>query len=265
VEKTYAFLSYLFRAEHRYVGLLDLMERQGLAVVNKSIDPWNPPQIPDHELLDSLHMRIRTSTHVLVPVTDGLEKSRWCKIELQIAAHYDKPVIAVFPPGKFGAPIPRALDEGLYRAVGWRGGALERAIRGDYPPDSRVFDIMEDVQRARAVAILGAAVAGASLLLWGASDVKLNRLRAELRAAGIAVPEPQTAPVAPLVVGGVLLGALAGSLLGSKRSHIVAGALLGGAASYGAGKTINARAEIRRLGPLLQVRRLPMPHTLKAA
>ena len=257
--KLSAFVSYRFRMFVEYVGLLDMFERHGLAVVNRSIDPWDPPTMPTPELIASMDMRIRVATHVIVLVGDDLADSPCCKLEIEIARHYGKPIIAVYPNGTFGSPIPRVLDGGLYRAIGWRGNALERAMRGEYPPESRVFDISEDVARRKGVALVGSLAAGAAILFAVQNEREVDLLRRELLASGLAVPEPVQGNITPWAIGGALGGVLVAALLGGRDGDLLVGAGIGAAMGLGTGKMAHARAELQRLGPLLEVRR-PIVH-----
>ncbi len=254
MDKPSAFISYRFRMADEYAGLLDMFERQGLAVVNRSIHPWNPPALTP-ELVASLDMRIRVATHIIVLVGDDLADSPCCRLEIEIARRYGKQIIAVYPTGTFGSPIPEVLDGGIYRAIGWRGNALERAIRGEYPPEGRVFDISEDVARRKGVALIGSLAVGTAILFAVQSEHEVAVLRGELLAAGLAVPEPVQANIAPWVLGGALSGLLVAALLGGRHGDLLVGAGIGAAMGVGAGKMTHTQAELQRLEPLLEVRR----------
>jgi hypothetical protein len=252
-----AFISYRFRAAEEYAGLLDMFERQGLAVVNRSVDPWDPLPVPTPELRASLDMRIRVSTHVIVLISDDLAQSPTCKLEIETARRYNKPIIAVYPNGAFGGPIPKVLDGGLYRAIGWRGDALERAIRGEYPIESRVFDFSEDVDRRQGLALVGSLAAGSAVLFGVELESEVRQLREELRAAGIAVPEAERKKTREWTIVGALGGLAVSALLGARRSQeLVVGAGIGGALGFGMGKAADAKAALCRLGPLVEVLKL---------
>jgi hypothetical protein len=252
-----AFVSYRFSLAQEYVGLLDMFERQGLAVVNRSVDAWNPLALPTPELRASLDMRIRMSTHVIVLVSHDLAKSSTCRLEIETARLYNKPIVAVYPHGTFGGPIPKVLDGALYRAIGWRANALERAIRGDYPVESRVFDISEDADRRKGVVLIGTLAAGTAVLFGVQLESEVRQLRDELRAAGIAVPEPEPKKTVELTIAGALGGAGIAALLGARRpQELLVGAGIGGALGFGAGKAADAKAALRRLGPLVEVLKL---------
>jgi hypothetical protein len=259
VDQPSAFVSYRFRMVDEYAGLLDMFERQGLAMVNRSVDPWNPPALPTPELIASLDMRIRMATHIIVLVSRDLADSPCCKLEIEIARRYRKPIIAVYPNGEFGSPIPKVLDGELYRAIGWRGNALERAIRGEYPVESRVFEISQEVARRKGVALLGTLAAGSAVLFGLQLEREVALLRRELLAAGMAVPEPEKANLAKWAIDGALWGLGVSALLGGREADLVIGAAIGTALGFGLGKTVQAQAAMRQLGPFLEVRRHLFP------
>jgi hypothetical protein len=256
VDRVAAFISYSFASVPGYVGLLDMFERQGLAVANRSVPAWSPLDATGPELESALENRIRAASRVIVLVTDDLHKSPCVRFEIDTARKHRKPIIAVYPNGRFGQPMPRALGDGLYRAIGWRGNALEKAILGDYPPDSRVFEFAEDVDRRSVVHWTLGASAGAALLIAGATHDRVEQLRRELQVSGVSVPPLERGPfVTPWMIGGAVTGLLVDALLGGKGWSLVAGALAGGAMGAGTGLIHHAHAELRQLGPLLELRR----------
>jgi hypothetical protein len=254
MDRVAAFISYSFMSVPGYLGLLEMLERQGLAVVNRSVPAWSPLAATGSALESALENRIRTASRVIVLVTDDLHKSPCVRFEIGTARKHRKPIIAVYPNGRFGQPMPRALDAGLYRAIGWRGNALEKAILGEYPPDARVFDIAEDVDRRSVVHWTLGASAGAALLIAGATHDRVEQLRRELHLSGVNVP-PRERGVTPWMIGGAVTGLLVDALLGGKGWSLVAGALAGGAMGAGTGLVHHAHAELRQLGPLLELRR----------
>jgi hypothetical protein len=254
-QKPSAFVSYRFRRAHEYSGLLEMFERQGVAFVNRSVDPWDPVPLPPQELVESLDVRIRMSTHVIVLVTDDLAKSPCCKLEIETARRYRKPIIAIYPNGEFGAAIPRVLEGGIDRAIGWRGNALERAVRGEYPPEARVFEIAEDVARRKGLALLAGAASVLSVFFAIRLERDLQLLRDELRRSGFVCPESESHSLAPWVATGALGGLALGTLLGARGPELLSWLGIGGIAGCGVAATVHARAEFRRLGPLIEVRR----------
>ncbi len=252
-----AFISHSFSAVPEYVGLLDMFERQGRAFVNRSVPAWNPLPAAGGELARKLEERIRFSSRVIVVVTENLHKSPCVKFEIDTARKYGKPIIAMYPNGEFGRPMPKTVNDGLYRAIGWRGNALERAIDGDYPQDARVFDVAEDAERREVVRWTMGAAGVATILLAGVTQQRVRLLRAELRASGVGVPPPRSiaTDVMPWVLGGALLGALLDASSGGRGSGLVWGALGGAALGAGAGFLHHATLELRDLGPLVEGRR----------
>jgi hypothetical protein len=252
-----AFISHSFAAVPEYIGLLEMFERQGLAIVNRSVPAWAPLNAQGDELAAALEGRIRTSSRVLVLVTDQLHKRDGVRFEIEAARKYDKPIIAIYPNGHFGQPMPRDLHESLYRAIGWRGSALEKAVSGEYPPDARVFDIAEEADRRDVVRWALGAVTGATLLLAGTSQDRVAQVRSELAASGVNVPGFSKADyVVPWALGGSIAGLLVDALLGGKGGALFACAALGGALGAGLGLVHHAQVELRELGPLLELRRV---------
>jgi hypothetical protein len=256
MDRVAAFISHSFARAPEYIDLLDMFERQGLAIVNRSVPAWSPLDVDGQALRSALDHRIRTSSRVVVLVTEQLHKSSTVRFEIETARKYGKPIIAVYPHGQFGQPMPRVLNDGLYRAVGWRGNALEKAVLGEYPADSRIFDIAEDADRRAAVHWTLGASAGAVLLMTGATYQRVEQLRHELQARGLVVPQLDRAPfVVPPAVAGTLLGILVDLLLGGRGKNLLPGALLGGGLGAAVGLSRHADAELRQLGPLLELRR----------
>lgn len=253
-----AFISHSFSVGvPAYMGVLEMAERQGLAFINKSVPAWDPLDARGRGLAAALDERIRWSSVVIVLVTESLHNAAWTEFEIDTARKYGKPIIAVYPNGEFGSPMPRTLNDGLYRAIGWRGNALEKAIRGEYPPDARIFDIAEDVERREGVRLAVGAAAGAVLLFAGATQAHVAELKSELLAAGLPVPSLSRADyVVPWALGGGVAGLLLDALLGGRGAGLLVGTLAGAGLGAGAGLVHHAHAELRQLGPLLELRRV---------
>jgi hypothetical protein len=129
-------------------------------------------------------------------------------------------------------------------------------VLGEYPADSRVFDIAEEADCRSAVHWAIGASAGAALLIAGANYQRIEILRHELQAGGVIVPPLDRGSfVLPSVVGGALLGFALDAMLGGKGRSLFVGALAGGALGAGVGLAHLANAELRRLGPFLKLRR----------
>jgi len=138
-------------------------------------------------------------------------------------------------PGAFEQPIPGVLDGEIYRVSPWRSDVLGRAIRGDYPHESRTFDIAERAERRKLVKVVagGAAVLGAAVIVTELRDLLL--LQAELARNGI---ELQWTEAATMIVAGhaAMRAALGGGVatlvsddLGTVLRAALAGGLFGGA------------------------------------
>lgn len=255
-----AFISHAFSAVPEYVRVLELLENEGVAFVNRSVPAWDPLDAQGTALLQQLEHRIARSDRVIVLATSNLHHRPIVEFEIQAARAHGKQIVGVYPNGQSGAPIPRSLDDGLYRMVGWRGTALAKAIRGEYPPDRRVFDIAEEVEQRRAAALVIGGVAGLTLLLAGAEHSTLLALKAKLRAGGVDLRvldgtpgDTALAHIAPKALIGAVFGALGAAVFGGSRQYLIGGAALGASLGAGVGWRSYLRAEVRRLGPLMQL------------
>lgn len=97
MDRVAAFISHSFASVPGYVGLLDMFERQGLAVVNRSVPAWSPLDAAGPELESALANRIRTSSRVIVLMTEDIHKSPCVRFEIDTARRHRKPIIAVYP------------------------------------------------------------------------------------------------------------------------------------------------------------------------
>jgi len=248
-------VSYLFVEESTLYRLCELVERTGAdSPLDLSVPASAPLHLEGPALYRELTRRIARATHVVVIVSDGLHLSPIVEYEVAEARRLSKPVIVQYQNGDFGSPIPGFLDDCLYRAVGWRTASLEKALAGEYPQDSRIFDIAEAAERRRLATWIAGAAAGASALLAWHDDARLARLRAELRDRGVHLARA-TSPW-PSTIGSAFIGALGALLvhqmIGGHASPVplvVLGALGAGAAGFRA----HTLAELHELGPLLRL------------
>jgi hypothetical protein len=150
------------------------------------------------------------------------------------------------PRDDFHLPIPMAVDGNVYRVSSWRGDALGRAVRGEAPQESRVFDIAERRDRRDIVKMLAAGVTCASVVVIAASLHYLGQLARELEAEGIRVEwtAEDTATVKRFGVAGAVVGGLAGGLYTGSLSGAVLGALAGGFAGAAVGTALVYQATV---------------------
>lgn len=244
------FISHAFEHVADYAGLLGRFDAHGYEVHNHSIPFWNPVDAQGRELAEVIDRKIRGCDAVLVLVTPGIHKSTWIQYEMQLAQFYGKRVIGVWRHGEKGSvPIPGLLDEQLYRMVGWNGPALMRAIEGDYPADSRVFDIAEVEDRKRLVRMLVSGVSIAALVLIGTRDVWMAWLNNALASRGVSLAlEP--VPDGPGIVGPAFVGALVGGLVAAltdrPNKNAASYMLAGGAIGAGFGVVSSYRLLVSR-------------------
>ena len=244
------FISHAFRRVGDYAALLNRLSVHNYDIYNHSIPYWNPADAEARELAEAIDRKMRGCDAVLVLVTPGIHKSTWIDYELKLARHYDKRVIGVWRHGeKTTVPIPEVLDKQVYRMVGWNGPVLIRAIEGDYPADTRVFDIAEVVDKERLARNL---IAGASiglLVLIGTRDTWMRWLNRRLASSGITLrlePVPDGPGVAgPAIMGG-LLGALLSALTKKPSTNVVAMTAAGAAVGGSIGLVTSYRMHITR-------------------
>ena len=244
------FISHAFKHVADYAGLLGRFEAYGYDVYNHSIPFWSPVDAEGRELAEVIDRKIRGCDAVLALVTPDIHKSDWIEYEMQLAQRYGKRVIGVWRHGEMGSvPIPGLLDEQLYRMVGWNGPALIRAIEGDYPADTRVFDIAEEADRERLARLLVSGVSIAALVLIGTRNVWMGWLNKAMSSRGVSVSlEP--VPDGPGVAGPAFLGTLLGGLLAVLTDRPDRNAapfmLAGGAIGAGIGVVSSYRLHVSR-------------------
>lgn len=257
------FISHSFSYAPDYARILDFIEQEGFAIINRSVPEWEQLPFRGRALLNALAKRISHSSHVIVLVSEGLHRSPYVTYEIEVARELGKPIIGIYRHGEAGRPIPKSLDEGLYRMVGWRGSALARALRGEYAPDRRIFDLAEETDRRRAIQLaVGGTVAAGTLFFAGVTWSRWQQLHAELRASGIQVgppPSDQTwgSYMVPWALAGAATGLALSALLGGRGMGLLGAGAFGATVGAGIGAGRYMQAELRRLGPLLELRLLP--------
>lgn len=250
------FVSHSFDHADKLLGVLRFIRDRGIEHVDHSVPAWDPYNGPDVQA--EIERRVRRCDRVVVVLTKGIHQSPWIKAEVEWARKYHKPIIAVWPHGEAGEPIPEVVAESAPHLIGWRATSLEKALKLEEVGNYRAIDLAEDADREQAIARVVQGAGVASLLLVGADLVNLKRVRDRLRARGYQVSfnQDQTSLLIKAFFGlglGGLLGHLLGDLFGKTkdlpRQLAIGGALLGG----GLALHQHLKAEIRALGPLSQM------------
>lgn len=243
------FISHAFASVGQYAALLDRLSAHNYDVYNHSIPFWNPVDACGQELAAAIERKMRGCHVVLVLVTPGIHNSAWIEYEMRLAQAFGKRVIGVWPHGDKGQPIPQLLDQQLSRMVGWNGPALIKAIEGEHPADTRVFDIAEIEDKKRIVRYL---VSGASigvLVLIGTRDLWMQWLNRALKPKGISL-RLEEVPDGPGVVGPALIGSAVGlvaaAFTGKPRENMAPMMLVGGAIGAGVGVVASYRLHVLR-------------------
>lgn len=253
------FISHSFSQAPVYLRLLETLEREGFELYNHSIPAWAPLDATESDLEAQISDRIRRCSRIVVLVHERLHESVWVNFEIETAVALGKEVIAVRKHGELHDPLPRAVVDAGARVVSLRGSSLVKAVRGDYPPESRVWDIAEERDRDWLVAKVVAGAVGASFFLLGTAEYWMPRLRDALAARGVEIRQSdgEAEPSATAwTVGGGLLGLLVGALAGGTwRSTLLCG--MAGAGLGYAGASLKRRwITVRQLGPVAELKAL---------
>lgn len=240
------FLIHAWDDSETYSEAVELLKARDAGLADYSIPPWKKLRGSEAEVERGIRARIRSATAVVVVNSDGLHHHDWSGREMAIAVELGKPVVVLQPRDDFWLPIPQALDGNVYRVSSWRGDALGRAVRGEAPQDSRVFDIAELRDRLDIAEMLTAGVACASLVVVAASLHAWGRLVRELQAAGVNLEwnDGDLAKVKRYGLGGAIVGAAATGLYTRSLAGAVLGAIAGALAGAAIGTALVYRAAL---------------------
>jgi MTH538 TIR-like domain (DUF1863) len=251
------YISHSFGHADKYARLLEFMEDEGLHTADYSVPVSRQVPGDDDAVRAAITERIARCNRVLVLVTDGIHKSPYIEHEIAVAQEFGKPIIGIFPHGENGAAIPAILAKRHYRMIGWRPGSLAKAMRGEYPPESRVFDIAELEDRREMILAVGGATAAVAFLVAGWEAGNCLALRRELREKGIEVVDDNgpgfLETAGPPFAIGALLGAAVGGVIGRTEKALLTGAVLGGGIGLAVGTTRYFRLRTKALGSVTQL------------
>ena len=165
---------------------------------------------------------------------------------MAIAVELDKPIVVLQPRDEFWLPIPNVLDGSIYRVSSWRGDALGRAIRGEAPQETRVFDIAELRDRLDIVKMLAAGVVCCSLVVIATSLSAREQLARDLAPHGVRIDwtSDNTATVEGFALGGAVVGGVTAAICTRNVAGALLGALAGGLAGAALGTALVYRAAV---------------------
>lgn len=196
------------------------------------------------EVAENLETRIRFASAVVVMNTPDLYRRPTASFEMQTAVRLGKRIVLVQPHGDFQLSVPKELDGHVYRFATWRSDVVGRAIRGEYPQDTRVFDLAEVAERRVLVGLLASGVAAVSFAVIVRAAGAFNALTRELGAAGVDLrwEGVDTGRVLEHALWGAAIGGIIGAVSGDGKTALYAagaGAAVG--AAVGAQRVYSAR------------------------
>lgn len=207
-----------------------------------SVLPERALQGTPDEVMRSIESRIGFATAVVVVNSPGLHKRRTANLEMEAAVALDKRIVVVQPHSNFRQPIPQVLHGHIYRVTKWQSDVVGRAIRGEYPHDTRVFDIAEKADRRALIGIISASVAVVSFLVVVRSVGEWRAWQRELAAGGVELRWNNDAT--RTVVNNAALGLSIGFLVGLLTADLKSAAYIAGAGAA-IGAAVGARSVYR--------------------
>lgn len=254
------YVSHSFAHADKYDRIIDFVRDEGVTIADFSVPVWKQIDGDREAVFSAIADRIRWCSRVLVLLTDKAHKSPYIEFEVQVARELGKPIIGVYPHGRNEGSIPGFVAEGFYKIVGWTQGSIAKALRLEYPPETRVFDITEVEERRALVTKIGIAAGVFTALLAGFTAVCYRTLKQELAAQGITVVDDSGPALLETAAKSIVIGALVGTaamgiMFGKKA--MVAGAAIGGGVGAAVGVHRHYRARIVMLGKLAKLELVP--------
>lgn len=259
--KIHLYISHSFDHAEKYERILEFVRGEGVPLADFSVPVWKQIEGDRDAVLAAIAERIRRSNRVLVLLTDEAHKSPYIEFEVEVARELGKPIIGVYPHGRNEGSIPGFVAEGFYKNVGWTRGSIAKALRLEYPPETRVFDIAEVEERRELVTNIGIAAGVFTAILAGFTAARYHNLRNELARRGITIvddsgPGLLETAAQPTVVGALIGTAAMGAMFGTKKA-MLAGAAIGGGIGAAVGVDRYYRARVVMLGELAKLELVP--------
>lgn len=128
--KTYdLFITHAWRHDGDYNRLVNLL-------LAAPLFKWRNYSVPRHDPLDAnnalrlrqaLDRQIRPVNAVLIISGMYVNYRDWIQYEMEIAQHYNKPMIGIRPRG--AERTPKAVQQAAWAMVGWNTNSIVQAIR----------------------------------------------------------------------------------------------------------------------------------------
>jgi hypothetical protein len=255
--RIHLYVSHSFDHADKYERILEFVRGEGVPIADFSVPVWRQIEGDEDAVKTAIAERIRRSNRVLVLLTDGLHRSPYVEFEVSVARELGKPIIGVYPHGRNGGSIPVFVADGFYKNVGWTRGSIGRALRLEYPAETRVFDLAEVEERREIVTHVGIAAGTFTAILAGFTVSRYLELRNELAARGIEIvddagPSLLATVAQPTAIGAVVGTVAMGAMFGTKKAMLT-GAAIGGGIGAAVGVRRHYRARIEMLGGLVKL------------
>ena len=126
------FISHVHEDDHRLQPLKDLLDKNGCAARDSSINSTNPNNAnnPDYIKREILAPRIEWAGTVVVLITPDTKDSDWVNWEIEYAHKLGKRVVGIWDHGENGCEVPEALDQYENAIIPWRADQIIDAIFG---------------------------------------------------------------------------------------------------------------------------------------
>jgi hypothetical protein len=126
------FISHVHEDDNLLQGLKDLLEKNGYAIRDGSIDSSKPneAQSPDYIMSGILAPRIRWAGTMIVLVSPKTKDSEWVEREIEYAKRLGKRIVGVWAQGAQDADVPKSLDAYADAMVGWQADRVMDAVTG---------------------------------------------------------------------------------------------------------------------------------------
>lgn len=260
-DPTPIFISHSFDHPDKYLRVQEFLTDRRVSFVDRSVPGWSPISGGTTVIQRAIRSRIAGCERLIVVLTDAIHQSPWISQEIKWARELRKPIIGIYEHGLAGSPIPRVLAESPHTLIGWNSNSLRKAVLQREVHEYRVLDLAEDADRLETAVRLGTAVGAVSLLVAGATAVRLRQLGNMVRARGLATDLTEPSDywsslgwLAAGILGGALLAQVIGRSRKAWKRGLLPGALVGGAAAI----THACTVQMRRLGSLLELSREPL-------
>jgi hypothetical protein len=126
------FISHIHEDDDGLADLKSLLEKNGMAIRDYSINSDNPNNAHSEEYIKSqiLAPRIRDCGTMVVYVSPETKESHYVNWEIEYAQKEGKRIVGVWAHGDKDCEVPEALANYADAIVGWHGNSVIDAING---------------------------------------------------------------------------------------------------------------------------------------